>query len=403
MQSLEWITKMTDAQSPDAKAMPAPKQLRARPTARAARPQRRHFGVIISFIIMVVVPLTLWSAYVTFLARDQFSSTVAFTVRSEDAPTASDMLGGLANFSTPTTVDVDILFQYIQSQELVLAIDEQLNLRRLFSQDSGLDVVFSLHENATIEELVDYWQQMVHIAYTPGSGLIEVEVKGFDAVAARTVAQAILDNSHKMINRLSAIARQDAIRYAEEDLEASVAQLKAIREAITQFRSKNQIVDVGADIQTQMGLISSLQQQLAAELVNLEVLSRTIQINDPRRLQAQQRIDAIKHQIDEERAKFGNNPLGVGADYSAVLAEFERLTVDRELAEQKYTNALSNYDSAQAKAQRQSRYLATYVFPTLAESPQYPRRGLLVLLAALVLAGSWSISVLVYYSLRDRR
>lgn len=400
---MELTTKMTDPQSRDATASSASKQHRARPTARAARPQRRHYGVILSFLVMVAVPLTLWSAYVALYARDQFASTVAFTVRSEDAPTASDMLGGLANFSTSNTVDTDILFEYIQSQELVLEIDQQLGLRRLFSENSGFDLVFSLHEDATIEELVDYWQSMVHIAYTPGSGLIEVEVKGFEAESARTIAQAILDNSHLMINRLSAIARQDAIRYAAEDLDASVAQLKSIREAITRFRSENQIVDVGADIQAQIGLISSLQQQLAAELVNMELFSRTIQTNDPRRLQSQQRIDAIEHQIRVERAKFGSNPTGMGEDYAAVLAEFERLTVDRELAEQKYTNALSNYDAAQAKAQRQSRYLATFVFPTLAESPQYPRRWILVLVAALVLFGSWAISVLVYYSLRDRR
>jgi capsular polysaccharide transport system permease protein len=352
---------------------------------------------------MVAIPLALWSAYVALFARDQFASTVAFTVRSEDAPTASDMLGGLANFSTSNTVDTDILFEYIQSQELVLEIDKQLGLRRLFSEDPGFDLVFSLHKDATIEELVDYWQSMVHIAYTPGSGLLEVEAKSFDAETARTIAQAILENSHLMINRLSAIARQDAIRYAAEDLDASVAQLKAIREAITRFRSENQIVDVGADIQAQIGLISSLQQQLAAELVNMELFSRTIQTNDPRRLQSQQRIDAIEHQIREERAKFGSNPAGAGEDYAAVLAEFERLTVDRELAEQKYTNALANYDAAQAKAQRQSRYLATFVFPTLAESPQYPQRWILVLIATLVLFGSWAISVLVYYSLRDRR
>ena len=400
---MELTTKMTDPQSRDATASSAPKQHRARPTARSARPQRRHYGVIFSFLVMVAVPLALWSAYVAIFARDQFASTVAFTVRSEDAPTASDMLGGLANFSTSNTVDTDILFEYIQSQELVLEIDKQLGLRRLFSENSGFDLVFSLHKDATIEELVDYWQSMVHIAYTPGSGLLEVEAKSFDAETARTIAQAILENSHLMINRLSAIARQDAIRYAAEDLDASVAQLKAIREAITRFRSENQIVDVGADIQAQIGLISSLQQQLAAELVNLELFSRTIQTNDPRRLQSQQRIDAIEHQIREERAKFGSNPAGAGEDYAAVLAEFERLTVDRKLAEQKYTNALANYDAAQAKAQRQSRYLATFVFPTLAESPQYPQRWILVLIATLVLFGSWAISVLVYYSLRDRR
>jgi len=57
-----------------------------------------------------------------------------------------------------------------------------------------------------------------------------------------------------------------------------------------------------------------------------------------------------------------------------VIAEFERLLSEREFSEQKYVTALSNLNVAQTEAQRQSRYLAAYVGPTLAESPERPQR-----------------------------
>ena len=60
-------------------------------------------------------------------------------------------------------------------------------------------------------------------------------------------------------------------------------------------------------------------------------------------------------------------------------------------------------DAAFAEAQRQSRYLAMHVEPTLAETAEYPKRfQLLALLAGLAFV-FWSILALIYYSLRDRR
>ena len=48
-------------------------------------------------------------------------------------------------------------------------------------------------------------------------------------------------------------------------------------------------------------------------------------------------------------------------------------------------------------------YLAAHVLPTLAERAEYPRRELLLSMIGLFLLLGWSIMVLVYYALRDRR
>ena len=84
------------------------------------------------------------------------------------------------------------------------------------------------------------------------------------------------------------------------------------------------------------------------------------------------------------------------------MAEFERLTVDREFAEQAYVASQSAYDGARAEANRQSRYLAAYIDPTLAEKAEFPQRTLIVALVAAFAFLLWSILTLIYYSLRDR-
>ena len=85
------------------------------------------------------------------------------------------------------------------------------------------------------------------------------------------------------------------------------------------------------------------------------------------------------------------------------MGEYERLVVDREFAEQSYVSALAAYDSARGDAKRQNRYLAAYMQPTVAQTPQYPQRGVLLLVVTVFLFLAWSTVTLVAYSVKDRR
>ena len=395
--------------APKPAAKPKPKSKKPEiviaPTAGDARQKKRHYGVFFSLIFLVLLPVGTAAWYLYQRAVDQYPSSVAFTVRREEAPSAGGLLGSLSYLSSASSSDSDILYEFIQSQELVLTIDRKLNLREVFSRHYEQDPVFSLTTDSTIEELVDYWRKMVRISYAPGTGLLKLRVMAFAPEEAQAIATAIFTESSRMINELSAIAREDSIRYAREDLDRAVEQLKTARLELTAFRSRTQVIDPSADIQLQMGLLTTLQQQLGEELITYDLLRENARENDPRILQVEQRIAAIRKRIRQEREKFGSGGSedGEPRDYVKVIADFERLTVERGFAEQKYTSALSNYDLAQAKAQRQSRYLAAYINPTRSESSQHPKRLLLLGLTALFLFASWSTLVLIYYSLRDRR
>jgi capsular polysaccharide transport system permease protein len=375
------------------------------PAVAAARPRRRHWGLVLSFVILVIGPVAVTSWYLWTRAVDQYASTMGFTVRSEEATSAADLLGGIgATLGGSTSRDSDILFEFIRSQQMVALIDAEMDLRSLYTRFHAQDPLFGLLPGGTVEDLTRYWQRMVRVSYDASSGLMELRVLAFDPEAARSIAEAIFAQSTVMINDLSATARADATRYAAEDLSRAEERLRTAREALTAFRVENQIVDVTADIQGQMGLLATLQGQLANALIELDLLLNAGNDNDPRVAQAQSRIAVIEARIEEERQKFGADGAGPGGQsYAATVAEFERLTVEREFAERSYVAALSAYDGAQAQANRQSRYLAAFVSPTLAERAEYPQRLLIAGLVALFVFLIWAILCLIYYSLRDRR
>ena len=368
--------------------------------------KRRHWGLILSFFLLVIAPLSISIFYLWGIAEDQYSSTTGFTVRQEEAAGAQELLGGLAQLTgSSTSVDGDILYEFILSQGMVATVEERVGLREHYSAYWPADPVFSLWPGASIEDLEWFWRRVVRVAYDGASGLIEVRVLAFSPEKAHEIATAILDHSQEVINALNNRAREDAMSYARLDLEEAVDRLKRAREAVTAFRTRTRIVDPEADIQGRMGVMNNLQQQLAEALIEYDLLRETASATDPRLVQTFRRINAIRDRISLERQSFASASIKTGAgeeDYPDLIAEYEGLVVDREFAEQTYRGALAALDVARAKAERKSRYLATYVRPTMAETSEFPRRFVLAGLIGLFLLLSWSIMALVYYSIRDR-
>ena len=380
-------------------------EVQVRPLVSPARMQPRHRGLVLTLLLVVALPLLLTAAYLWVLAQDQYASKVGFTVRQEETASAGAVAGGLAQMlgvGSSSGSNARVLYEYIQSQDLVARVDGDVGLVAHYARNWPHDPLFSLWPDATIEDLTRFWSRMVRISYDEGSGLIEVEVRAHDPAFARSVATQLVAESQAMINQLNDTARRDAMAWAQQDLDQSVARLRAAREALTSFRATTQIVDPAADIQGRMGILTSLQEQLAQALVDLDLLTG-IDEGDPRRRQLQRRIEVIRERIAQERQSFAAQDVTISeTDYPTLIARYESLLVDQEVAEATYRAAQAALDAARSRAERQTLYLATYIRPTLAQKSEYPDRPVLLGLVGFFLLMLWSVLALVYYSLRDR-
>lgn len=374
------------------------------PLKSPARPQKRHRIILATFVLLVLLPIIVTGAYLWGVAKDQYASTFAFSVRKEESQSSLDIIGGITRLAGSATSDTDILYEFIRSQDQVASIDADLNLRAIWSRAWPDDPVFAFDPSGSIEDLHAHWLRKVSLSYDSSTGIVTVRALAFDPLEAQAIAKAIFSDSTELINALSEEARADATRIAREERDLSFDRLREARQAMTSFRLRTQIVDIESDLQGQMGLLNTLQAQLAETMIELDLQRETAPAGDPRVRQAERRIEVIEERIAAERAKFGEGGEGPGGeDYARIAAEFERLSVDREFAETTYRSALASYEAAVSSAQRQSRYLAVHIRPTLAERALYPQRLILAALTGFFLLVFWSMGVLVYYSVRDRK
>ncbi|WP_380055466.1 sugar transporter [Falsihalocynthiibacter sp. SS001] len=371
--------------------------------ASKASLQTRHWALMSSFLVVVVAPLVVMAYYLYTYAADQYVSNVGFSVRSEEMESPLDLLGGLGVASSGSASDSDILYEFMQSQIMVETVDADVDLRTLYSKPDN-DPVFSFKPDGSIEDLVSYWRRMVRVNYDSSKGLIELEVRAFAPEDAKQIAEAIFRENTLMINELSALSREDATRYAREERDRAIVRLKEAREAMTQFRHENKIADPSNEIVVQSGLMTALQQSLSNAFIELDLLEDVGNDNDPRVSQAKRKIAVIESRIQEEREKYGQSISAEGGvELSRLIGEYESLLVDREFAEKTYLAALQGYDVAVLDARRQSKYLAAYIKPTMAESPQHPKRAMILGLSAMFLVLIWTIGCLIFYAVRDRR
>lgn len=385
--------------------MASPQVITVRPMARRASMRKRHWGLALGFLLIVALPLAIVGYYLTERANDQYASVAGFSVRQEDSPGTAEMLGGLAQFmGGSSSAEADMLYEFIRSQDIVAAIDARLDLRSHYSAPYATDPVFALDPESTIEELVEYWHRIVIVAYDQNTGLINLTVLAFDPEMAQTLAREVIAESQVLVNQLNATARADALRYAEEDLREAENRLKAAREALVRFRTRTQIVDPESDLRGRMGVLSSLQQQLAQAMIDYDLFANDASAEDPRVSQALRRIEVIRERISAERRTFAEEENEGSTDtYPELMAEYETLVVDREFAEEAYRVALATLDLARGNAARQSRYLSTYVQPTLPQMAEFPRRAIIFGLAGLFLVLFWTILSLMFYAVRDRK
>ncbi len=151
----------------------------AAPPLPAARMRPRHWGLVLSFVALVLCCHGC-DRLVPVAARARpIRLYVGFSVRRQEAAGPLDMLGGLAAVTGSSSPDTDILYEYMQSPDLVADIDAELDLRAIWFARQA-DPVFAFNGPGTIEDLVDHWQRKVRISYDSGTQLIEVRVLAFD-------------------------------------------------------------------------------------------------------------------------------------------------------------------------------------------------------------------------------
>lgn len=223
--------------------------------------------------------------------------------------------------------------------------------------------------DGSFESLYDYYRDRVHIVTNSKSGITVLSVATFQPQDSVAIATALLGIAEDMVNRLNERARLDLVDAAQREVEHSEARLLEVQRRLTTYRNTELVVDPMKDSAAILDTIGVLAREVAQTSARLSELEATTPQNPARQgLRAQ--LASLRQQIASQRA------LLVGDDRALAknLSIYERLTLERELADNRLGVATTAYLSARQEAQRKQIYVERIVNPNLPDESTEPRR-----------------------------
>jgi capsular polysaccharide transport system permease protein len=324
------------------------------------------------FWAIVGLPTLVAGVYYFAIASDLYLSEAKFIVRSPKQVQTSSIGALIQSTGLARAVDdTAVVEDFIMSRDAVRKLERENDLRALFDRPEGDFVTRfpGILRRSDFEALFRRYDHFVSVETDHTSGVTALRVKAYRPEDAQTIARALLNYSEQLVNELNERARQDALGTAAHEVDRAQEQVSGIQRQLTAYRVEQKMLDPKS---ASTGVLELIGQMNAAQATARQQLGELFK-NSPSSPQiplVQTRIASLDKLIAEERAKLSGETNSV----VATLTEYERLALDRELAEKALASAFTSLEAARLEAQRQQLYLETIAQPNLADYPLYPKR-----------------------------
>jgi capsular polysaccharide transport system permease protein len=364
--------------------------------------RRRRFPVrLLSFVVVVLVPVALATVYYFLIAADQYVAEFRFALRTVE-PVRAEIGGILQGSVAPSPIGVDsyAVVQYLGSRDVIDDLGKTLDLREMFSRPEA-DWLARLELPVSIEELVRYWKSQVDAFYDITNGTIVVRARAFRPDDALQLAQAILASAEQLVNDLSARARRDTLRNSEKEVRRTERRLKTALTRLREFRDREGIIDPRKTADATQALAGRIRDEIVRADTELSTVKHYMRADAPSVRMLEARIQSLQTQLRSVESEVTDTEKSRSEVLSRVMGSYERLESERTFAEKAYQHALEALDRARMNADRQQVYIAGFVQPSLPEEPLYPRRFRDVGIALFLCCAVWLIGAFAIQTVRE--
>lgn len=330
------------------------------------------------FIVLVLLPMFFIGGYLVFIASPRYVSEAAFIVRSASyqGPSIAQQAGtSLSSIRAPSDLP-DAVRSYILSRDMADELERKDGLRDIMSRPEGDFIAGfpNFYNRDNQERLYRHYLKMVDAALDKQTGINTIEVVTFKPSDSQALANAIMLHSEELINRLNSRMVEDAEAYARSVLERAKQHVLDVERSFAKFRISVGSVDPTREASSALDQIGQMSTQLAGMRATLQE-QISVSPSSPAISGLKERIRTYQDQIEAQKAKI----VGNDASLAAKLSEFERLSLERQLASREMDSAVAGLTAARQDAQRQHLYLQRITAPNLADEAKYPRRTLWIL------------------------
>lgn len=370
------------------------------PTSRATRLREwlyRHR----MFLLVVMLPSLLVTAYYYLIAADEYQSEAHFVIRSaESTGPAIGGIGqmlGLSSAASSAQSEAIGVGDYLKSHEVVDTLRNKLQLVERFRRPEADFISILRPADPTPEGLEKYYNRKVKVEYNRDTGISEIRVRAFRAADSYAIINALLTMGEQRVNALNRRTYNDALAAARTQLAEAEGAASALQARITNYRQNRGDIDPTGTGEAQIRMVSGMTGALSAAKAQLSAMSQLIGTDNPQYLALSQRVRSLERELAAQSGKL----TGRGSTIADSLGGYEDLKVRQDFAAKRYEAAAANLEKARETASRQQLYLVRIVEPNLPGRSEYPERGRIVLTVVLGLLLCYGIGWLLVAGVRE--
>ncbi len=353
------------------------------------------------FVWVVVIPTTLSILYFGFIASPVYISEARYVVYSPGEHFSAN--GGLASLisglgGSYSSSASQTIVSYISSWDAMMALNHKFDLAKVYTQ--GVDWFDRyggiFHPFTNQVRLWRYYQGMTSATIDPSNGISILKVEAYSPAMAEQMNRFLLAKGQAIVNQLNAGAREEAVKFARQDVDQARANLRAATVALTQYRNGQRVISPLQQSQLQLALVSKLQDQLIQEQTQLSAIMAHAPQN-PNIPVLRSGVEALQSQIAAAKAQ-------ITGDHQSLASkdtEYETLQVNQDIAQKLLEAAVTALEQARITAQKQELYLETISAPNAPDAPQLPRRIEGILATLVISLMIWGVLVVVIGGIKE--
>lgn len=324
-------------------------------------------------LFYLIVPNVLSLFYFGYLASDQYQTEARFTVRSSTPAIGKDQMAKVTGIPQAKIVqDTQMVTNYIESRDMLELLEEEVGLRAIYS-DPAIDVWARLREDATVEDRLEYWQDMVSTSINPKSGIVTVTVRAFTPETSHRILDKVVSASETMVNRANDRMWGDITATTQANLDAATAQLRKAREALQAARNRSGVLTVEGSSQILSNLIGTIEGERLKLQQRYDAQLASVSKNAPQMRVLLRDIRSKEDQVSQLRAQLAGETAAAG-NLADVSLDFSQLQLAESLAVQQFASSVKAFEQVQFTSRQQLLYLDTFLKPRPPEEAEYPKR-----------------------------
>lgn len=354
------------------------------------------------FLVTVVVPTAVSVLYFGAIASDVYISESRFVVRNAQKQQQSSSLGALLAGAGVSAGSGDAfpVIDYIKSRDALAALNKDGYILSAFGRQGDIFNRFpGILRDDSFESLYRYYdKRIVDVEQDAASGIVTLEVRGFDADHAKALNERLLGLSEQLVNQMNSRAAEDAVKLSEQQVDKATSRAKDAMVALSDYRNTHAVFDPDKQSALQLQQVAALQEKLFSaqnQLVQVETVSPA----NPQVASLKSEIAVLQKQID---LSVGGG-VGNKSSLSGKAVDYERLQLDAQFAEKQLASATSTLELASVEAQRQQLYLERIVQPNAPDMALEPHRIRNIFATLILGLIAWGILSLFIAGVKEHR